>query len=157
MEPQTVTAPQIWVDADACPVVVRDILFRAARRTGISVTLVANQPVAVPRLTRIRAVQVSQGFDVADDYIVERVKARDIVISADIPLADQVITKGGIVLTPRGELLTADNIRERLTMRDFMETLRGSGVATGGPPPLNQTDRQNFANQLDRQLARLSA
>ena len=157
MEPQTVTAPQIWVDADACPVVVRDILFRAARRTGISVTLVANQPVAVPRLTHIRAVQVSQGFDVADDYIVERVKARDIVISADIPLADQVITKGGIVLTPRGELLTADNIRERLTMRDFMETLRGSGVATGGPPPLNQTDRQNFANQLDRQLARLSA
>ena len=155
MEPQTVTAPQIWVDADACPVVVRDILFRAARRTGISVTLVANQPVPVPRLTHIRAVQVSQGFDVADDYIVERVKARDIVISADIPLADQVITKGGIVLSPRGELLTADNIRERLTMRDFMETLRGSGVATGGPPPLNQTDRQNFANQLDRQLARL--
>ncbi len=155
MDPQTVTAPQVWVDADACPVVVREILFRAARRTGIAVTLVANQPLSVPRLSQIRSVQVQQGFDVADDYIAERIRAGDIVISADIPLASDVIEKGGVVLSPRGELMTTENIRERLNMRDFMDTLRGSGVATGGPPPLNQTDRRNFASQLDRLLAKI--
>lgn len=144
---------QIWVDADACPGVIKEILFRAAERTGLAMTLVANQPVKTPPSQRIRSVQVAGGFDVADKYIVDKLEAGDLVITADIPLASGVIEKGGFALNPRGELYTVDNIRQRLTMRNFMEELRGAGVATGGPPPLSQRDRQVFANALDRFLA----
>ena len=147
---------KIWVDADACPVVIKDILFRAAERTGVRLTLVANQPVPTPPSRLIQSIQVAPGFDVADNEIVKRVEAGDLVITGDIPLAAEVIEKGGIALNPRGELYTADNIRARLTMRDFMETLRSSGVDTGGPPPLSQSDRQSFANHLDKLLRRHS-
>jgi hypothetical protein len=142
----------IWVDADACPVVIKDILFRAAERTGIHLTLVANQPVQIPRSTLIQFVLVSAGFDVADNEIVKRVSVGDLVITSDIPLAAEAIAGGALALSPRGELYTTDNIRARLSMRDFMETLRSSGVNTGGPPPLSQSDRMAFANQLDRLL-----
>lgn len=145
---------KIWVDADACPVVIKEILFRAARRTGITLTLVANQPMRVPRTPTITTLQVAPGFDVADDEIVSRVDAGDLVITADIPLADQAIGKQATALSPRGELFTRDNIKARLSMRDFMENLRGAGVDTGGPPPFNQNDRHAFAQQLDRLLAR---
>jgi uncharacterized protein YaiI (UPF0178 family) len=144
---------QIWVDADACPKVIRDILFRAATRTGVTLTLVANQPVQAPRARHIRTLQVASGFDVADNAIVHRVTAGDLVITADIPLAAEVIAKGAHALNPRGELYTRENIGGRLNMRDFMDNLRGSGIHTGGPPPLNQADRQAFANHLDRLLA----
>jgi len=147
---------KIWVDADACPVVIKDILFRAAERTGVRLTLVANQPVPVPRSRLIQSIQVASGFDVADNEIVKRLEAGDLVITGDIPLAAEVIEKGGHALNPRGELYTTDNIRARLTMRDFMETLRSSGVDTGGPPPLSQSDRQSFANQLDKLLRKHS-
>jgi len=145
---------KIWIDADACPVVIKDILFRAAERTGVQLTLVANQPVPVPRSHLIQSIQVAAGFDVADNEIVKRLGAGDLVITGDIPLAAEVIEKGGHALNPRGELYTTDNIRARLTMRDFMETLRSSGVDTGGPPPLSQSDRQSFANQLDKFLTK---
>ncbi len=145
---------KIWVDADACPVVIKEILFRAAQRTGIPLTLVANQPVRVPPSHNISFMQVSHGFDVADDEIVKRVEAGHLVITADIPLAAEVIEKGGTALNPRGELYTTENIKNRLNMRDFMDTLRSSGIQTGGPPPLDQSDRQAFANQLDRWLSR---
>lgn len=144
---------KIWVDADACPVVIKEILFRAAERTQTRVTLVANQYIPAPRSRFIASVQVSQGFDVADNEIVKRLEAGDLVITADIPLAADVIEKGGHALNPRGEMYTTDNIRARLSMRDFMETMRASGIDTGGPAALNQTDRQAFANQLDRFLA----
>jgi len=144
----------IWVDADACPNVVRDILFRAAERTRIPLVLVANQPVRTPGSRYIRSVQVAAGADVADNEIVQRLEAGDLVITSDIPLASDVIDKGGLALSPRGELFTRDNIRARLNMRDFLDTLRGSGIQTGGPPALNQQDRQQFANQLDRWLAK---
>jgi uncharacterized protein len=143
----------IWVDADACPVVIKDILFRAANRTGTPLTLVANQPIQVPWSKFIKTVQVPRGFDVADNEIVRRVEPGDLVITADIPLAAEVVEKGGHALNPRGELYTRENIRARLNMRDFMDTLRASGVNTGGPPALNQRDRQEFANSLDRFLA----
>ena len=146
---------KIWVDADACPVVIKEILFRAAQRTGIPLTLVANQPVRVPSSHNISFVQVSHGFDVADDEIVKRVEAGHLVITADIPLAAEVIEKGGTALNPRGELYTTENIKNRLNMRDFMDTLRSSGIQTGGPPPLDQSDRQAFANQLDRWLSKV--
>lgn len=142
----------IWVDADACPVVIKDILYRAAKRTSIPLTLVANQPMNVPPSPLIKSVQVPQGFDVADNYIVEKLSAGDLVITGDIPLAAEVIEKQGIALNPRGELYTSDNIKARLSMRDFMETLRSSGVDTGGPAAMNQRDRQTFANNLDRLL-----
>jgi hypothetical protein len=145
---------KIWVDADACPAVIREILFRAAQRTGLELTLVANQSVQVPRSPNIRTLQVSAGFDVADNEIVKRVEPGDLVITSDIPLAADVIAKGGIALSPRGELHSADNIKARLNMRDFMDTMRASGVQTGGPPTLNQTDRKNFADNLDRILTR---
>lgn len=145
---------KIWVDADACPVVIREILFRAAQRTGVALTLVANQPMRVPPSPNVTALQVAPGFDVADNEIVRRVAAGDLVVSADIPLAAEVIEKGGHVLSPRGEAYTRDNIRARLTMRDFMDTLRGSGIHTGGPPALGQADRKAFADQLDRFLVR---
>jgi uncharacterized protein YaiI (UPF0178 family) len=147
------TPMQIWVDADACPSVIKDILFRAAERMCIHVTLVANQPLRVPASPYLRAVQVPGGFDVADKYITEQVQSRDLVVTADIPLAADAIAKGAHALNPRGELYTRDTIRERLTMRDLMDQLRGSGIQTGGPPPLSQADRQAFANQLDRLLA----
>jgi uncharacterized protein YaiI (UPF0178 family) len=143
---------RIWVDADACPAVIRDILFRAAERTQTRLTLVANQPQRVRASKLIDAIQVSSGFDVADNEIVKRLTAGDLVITADIPLAAEVIEKGGQALNPRGELYTVDNIKSRLTMRNFMDTLRGSGVNTGGPPALSPSDRKRFADQLDRWL-----
>jgi uncharacterized protein YaiI (UPF0178 family) len=144
---------RIWVDADACPRVIRDILFRAADRAQIHVILVANQAISVPGSRFVRSVQVGSGFDVADDYIVQQCEAGDLVITADIPLAAEVVEKDCAALNPRGEMYTAENVRQRLNMRDFMDTLRGSGLATGGPPPLSQQERQAFANQLDRFLA----
>jgi hypothetical protein len=143
----------IWVDADACPAVVKDILYRAAERAQVILTLVANQPLRTPRSSFIRTLQVPRGFDVADSEIARRVEPGDLVVTADIPLAAQVIERGGNALDPRGELYSPDTIRERLTMRDFMDELRASGVQTGGPPPLAHGDRQRFANQLDRLLA----
>lgn len=141
---------RIWVDADACPVVIKEILFKAADRTKIAITLVANHYVRIPPSPFIKFMQVSSGFDVADDEIVKRIEANDLVITSDIPLADEVIDKSGLALSPRGELYTKENIKSRLNIRDFMDTMRASGVHTGGPPALNQTDRQNFANHLDR-------
>ena len=145
---------QIWVDADACPNVIKEILYRVAERTRILITLVANQPIATPRLQFVRAVQVAQGFDIADNEIVQRCSPGDLVITADIPLAAEVIAKGATALNPRGELYTVENVRARLNMRDFMDTMRASGVHGGGPPPLDQRDRQAFANALDRFIAR---
>lgn len=145
---------KIWVDADACPVVIKEILFRAAERARVQVTLVANQPVRVPRSRYVRMIQVRSGFDVADNEIVARLEPGDLVVTADIPLAAEAIDKGGHALNPRGEMYSADTIRSRLDIRDFMETLRASGVDTGGPAALNQRDRQAFANQLDRFLHR---
>lgn len=145
---------KIWVDADACPGVIREVLFRAARRTGVPLTLVANQPVKVPHSPNISMLQVSSGFDAADNEIVRRVSAGDLVITSDIPLAAELIAKGAHALSPRGELHTRENIGARLNMRDFMDTLRASGIQSGGPPALNQKDRQAFANHLDRLLAK---
>jgi len=146
---------KIWVDADACPVVIKEILFRAAERTGIETTLVANQPLTVPRSRFIRTLQVPAGFDVADNEIVKRLSAGDLVITSDIPLAAEVIEKEGQALSPRGELHTQENIGARLNMRDFMDTMRSSGLDVGGgPPAMNQADRQAFANCLDTILAR---
>ena len=145
---------KIYVDADACPVVIKEILFKAARRTGIQLTLVANQSMQTPPDKNITSLQVPQGFDVADDEIVKLVEAGDLVITSDIPLASEVIEKGGQALSPRGELFTPNNIGGRLNMRDFMDTMRSSGVHGGGPPPLNKQDRQAFANQLDRILTK---
>jgi uncharacterized protein YaiI (UPF0178 family) len=147
---------KIWVDADACPGVIKEILFRAAERTGIAVTLVANHHVKVPALRHVQFIQVASGFDVADNEIVKRLMAGDLVITGDIPLAAEVIEKGGQALSPRGELYTESNIRARLNMRDFMETLRSSGVDTGGPPALGQADRKAFADHLDTLLTRHS-
>lgn len=143
----------IWVDADACPVVIKEILFRAAERTSTPMTLVANQPVRVPPSRFIRSVQVTAGYDVADNEIVQRCEANDLVITSDIPLAAEVIEKGATALSPRGERHTRANIRARLNMRDFMDTMRASGLHTGGPPALNQQDRKAFADQLDKWLA----
>jgi uncharacterized protein len=144
----------IWVDADACPGAVKEILYRAAERARVPLTLVANQPLRTPPSPYIRTLQVPRGFDVADNEIARRVQAGDLVVTADIPLAAQVIERGAHALDPRGELFSPETIRERLTMRDFMDELRASGVQTGGPPPLAHGDRQRFANQLDRLLAR---
>jgi uncharacterized protein len=143
---------KIWVDADACPVVIKDILFRAAGRTKIHVTLIANHSLRVPPSPYISFIQVSSGFDVADSEIVNRVNDGDLVITSDIPLAAEVIEKGGQALSPRGELYSRDNIKARLTMRDFMDSLRSSGVNTGGPSALSQHDRKVFADQLDKLL-----
>ena len=145
---------EIWVDADACPVVIKDILYRAAKRTEIQLTLVANQTLNIPPSRYIKFIRVASGFDVADNEIVKMLSAGDLVITSDIPLAAEAIEKGAYVLSPRGELYTTDNIRARLSMRDFMESLRASGVDTGGPPALNQSDRQAFANQLDKLLSK---
>ncbi len=145
---------KIWVDADACPAVIKEILYRAANRAQVPLTLIANQMLRVPPSPGIQALQVPSGFDVADRRIVQESEAGDLVITADVPLAAQVIAKGALVIDPRGELLNAQNIQERLTMRNFMEGLRSSGVETGGPAALSSADRQAFANQLDRLLAK---
>ncbi|WP_286262596.1 YaiI/YqxD family protein [Thalassotalea atypica] len=144
----------IWVDADACPSVIKSILFKAADRTKVNTVLLANHPLNVPPSPNIRFMQVSSGFDVADNEIVKRVSAGDLVITQDIPLADEVITLGATALSPRGELFTKHNIKSRLNMRDFYDTMRASGVQTGGPAALSQSDRQAFANHLDSILAK---
>ena len=144
----------IWVDADACPRVIRDILYRAAERCQVALTLVANQTIEIPRSRHVRMLTVSAGFDVADNEIARRVEAGDLVVTSDIPLAADAIARHAEVVSPRGERFTPDNIRERLTMRDFMDTMRSSGLTSGGPPPLSPTDRQAFANALDSYLAR---
>jgi len=146
---------QIWVDADACPVVVKEILYRASTRKKVMVTFVANQYLNIPKSPYLQFIQVGRGFDVADDEIVRRVQEGDMVVTGDIPLADEVIDKKALALNSRGELYTKDTIKARLNMRDFMDTLRSSGVETGGAPPYSQSDRQAFANQLDRWLAKL--
>jgi len=147
---------KIWVDADACPVVIKEILFRAAERTKTMVILVANQAIPHPTSDFIRSLQVSRGFDVADNEIVKQAQTGDLVVTADIPLAADVLRKGCHAINPRGEKYSPESINAQLTMRDFMDTLRGSGTHTGGPPPLNQTDRQHFANQLDRLIVKSS-
>jgi uncharacterized protein YaiI (UPF0178 family) len=146
---------KIWVDADACPVVVKEILYRAAERTGVQLTLVANQHLSTPSSSNINSIQVSKGFDVADDEIVRRIDVGDLVITSDIPLAAEVIEKGGHALSPRGELHTKENIGARLNMRDFLDTMRSSGVEmSGGPAAFGQRDKQEFANNLDRFLTK---
>jgi len=147
---------QIWVDADACPRVIKEILYRAAERKQLPMTLVANQPLRVPPSRFIKTLQVGSGFDVADDEIVRLAGSGDLVVTADIPLAAQVVAKGGVALDPRGELLSEANIGERLAIRNALDELRGAGVETGGPSPLGPKDKQAFANQLDRILARQS-
>ncbi len=144
----------IWVDGDACPVVIKEVLFRAAERSKITLTLVANQSIRVPVSRFIQMLRVSSGFDVADNEIVKRLAKGDLVITGDIPLAAEVIDNGGFAINPRGELYTVENIKERLAMRDFMETLRSSGVQTGGPSAMTQADCKHFANQLDRFLTK---
>jgi uncharacterized protein YaiI (UPF0178 family) len=145
---------KIWIDADACPVVIKNILFKAAECTGVQLTLVANQPMRIPASPFIKMLQVESGFDVADKEIVKGLTMGDLVITSDSPLAAEVIEKECYALSPRGELYDRDNIRERLTMRDFMDTLRGSGIDTGGPAALSQKNRNAFANELDKLLTR---
>lgn len=144
----------IWVDADACPVVTREVLYRAANRSATLLTLVANQSLRAPTSPYIRCVQVERGFDAADKEIARAVNAGDLVITSDIPLAAEVVGKGALALDPRGELFNRDNVKARLNMRDFLDTMRSSGVNTGGAAPISQTERQRFANQLDRLLAK---
>ena len=144
----------IWVDADACPGVIKEILYRAAERLRIGLTLVANRPLRAPASPYIRTLQVPRGFDVADNEIAARVESGDLVITADIPLASDVLARGAHAIDPRGELFSTDTIRERLQMRHFMDELRASGVQTGGPPALDHADRKRFADQLDRFLSR---
>ncbi|WP_119396270.1 YaiI/YqxD family protein [Salinibius halmophilus] len=145
---------RIWVDADACPVVIKEILYRGAQRTQIKTTFVANQGLSVPNSPYLATLQVQSGFDVADDEIVKRCEPGDLVITADIPLASEVLDKGAMALNPRGEQYTEHNIKAKLGMRDFMDTMRASGIQTGGPAPLSQADRQAFANALDKLLAK---
>lgn len=140
---------QIWVDADACPKAIKDILYRAAERTRTSVTLVANQYLQTPPSRYIKFLQVQSGYDIADNEIVKRLSAGDLVITGDIPLANDALNKGANALNPRGERYTSENIKQRLNMRDFMDTLRASGVDTGGLAAMSQRDVQAFANQLD--------
>lgn len=143
---------RIWVDADACPKVIKEILFRAAERVRIPLTLVANRPLRVPRSAYVSTMQVPTGFDVADSRIVQDVQPDDLVVTADIPLAAAVIEKGGQALDPRGDLYTENNVRERLAVRDFLDELRGAGIVTGGPAEFSRGDRKAFANALDRLL-----
>jgi len=142
----------IWIDADACPNTIKEILFRAAIRREIGMTLVANNVLTVPQSRHIKTIRVDQGLDVADREIVKQLQAGDLVITADIPLAADVIEKEGHALNPRGEFYSEENIRERLSMRNFMDELRSNGIETGGPPALGPKDKQAFANQLDRFL-----
>ena len=143
---------QLWIDADACPNTIKEILFRAAIKREIDTTLVANNALTVPQSRHIKTIKVGQGLDVADREIVKQLQSGDLVITADIPLAADVIEKGGHALNPRGEFYSEENIRERLSMRNFMDELRSSGIETGGPPALGPKDKQAFANQLDRFL-----
>ncbi|MCK4864185.1 MAG: YaiI/YqxD family protein [Gammaproteobacteria bacterium] len=146
---------QIWVDADACPKVIKEILYRIAERAKIHVILVANQSLVIPPSAFIKSIRVSAGFDVADNYIVQEIEKGDLIITADIPLAAEVIEKGGHALNPRGELYSTETIKQKLVMRDLMDELRGTGeIIGGGPPPLNQRDRREFANQLDKFVAK---
>jgi uncharacterized protein YaiI (UPF0178 family) len=154
MTAATPREPQVWVDADACPAAVKEILFRAAERAQVPVTLVANQWLRTPTSRFVRAMQVQGGFDAADDAIAERAGPGDLVVTQDIPLASRVLAKGAEAVNPRGDRYTPDNIAERLSIRDFMDELRGAGVQTGGPAAFNARDRQAFANQLDSWLAR---
>ena len=147
---------KIWVDADACPVVIKEILFKAANRTKVITTFVANRFVQTPPSQYLKMLQVAQGFDVADNEIVKQVEPGDLVITGDIPLAAEVIEKGGYALNPRGELYTLDSIKQRLNIRDFMDTMRASGVHTGGQAVMSQSDRQAFANNLDKLLTKHS-
>lgn len=144
--------PEIWVDADACPVVIKEILYRAATRTQTQTTFIANHSLRLPPSSYLKFQQVQSGFDVADNLIVERLQKGDLVITADIPLAAEAIEKGALALNPRGELYTIDSIKARLTMRNFMETMRSSGEQISGPDAFHQRDRQAFANQLDQWL-----
>ncbi|AUI86763.1 hypothetical protein BS333_10375 [Vibrio azureus] len=145
---------KLWVDADACPKVIRETIVRAAERTGVECTFVANHLIPIPKRANIHSLQVPAGFDIADNEIVRRVEANDLVITSDIPLADEVIAKGALALSSRGELYTKDTIKARLNIRDFMDTMRASGIQTGGPAALSQTERREFANHLDRLLAK---
>jgi len=145
---------KIWVDADACPSVIKDILYKAAERTGVRLTLVANRVLSIPLSPHIKFLLVPSGLDVADNEIVKRLSVGDLVITSDIPLAAEVVEKGGYGLNPRGELYSVDNIRTRLNIRDFMDTLRSSGIETGGPLTLSKKERQSFANNLDKYLSR---
>jgi len=145
----------IWVDADACPNPIKEILFRAADRVKVPLVLVANAPLRVPSSKHIRSLQVPGGFDVADDHIVSKVEAGDLVVTADIPLAAAVIERGADALNPRGERYDRETIKQKLVMRDLMDQLRGSGIQSGGPPPLATTDRKAFADALDRWLAKV--
>ncbi len=145
---------KVWVDADGCPKVIKEILYKAAERRRVQLTLVANRPLHVPRSRYITNLQVPSGFDVADNEIVKRLIVGDLVITSDIPLAAEVIEKGGYALNPRGELYSENTIKSRLNMRDFMDSLRASGVDTGGPAALSQSDRQSFANNLDKLLTK---
>ena len=147
---------KIWVDADACPVVIKDILFKAAERTGVLLTLVANKSIRIPISSYVKFLLVSSGLDVADNEIVNRLEVGDLVITSDIPLAAEVVEKGGFALNPRGDMYTTENIKERLSTRDFMDTLRSSGIDTGGPSALSKRDRQSFANHLDQLLRKYS-
>jgi uncharacterized protein len=148
---------QIWVDADACPSVIKEMLYRAADRVKVHVVLVANRPLRTPPSPWIRSITVARGFDVADDHIASALAPGDLVVTADIPLAAAVVERGGFALNPRGEFYSRDNVRELLDMRNFMDALRSSGIDTGGPTAFSHADRQAFANQLDRFLARLRA
>lgn len=148
------SANKIWVDADACPVAIRDMLTKAGQKRGVQVTFVANHPIPVPKHPNLSFIQVQSGFDIADNLIAQRVSDGDLVVTQDIPLADEVITKGATALGPRGQKYTKENIKARLTMRDFMETMRSSGIQSGGPAPLNAQDKQTFGNALDKWIAR---
>ena len=152
--PGALSDVKIWVDADACPVAIKEILFKAAERTKVPMTLVANSLLRIPKSPYIEFLKVSSGFDVADKMISEQLRAGDLVITADIPLAAEVIEKGGYALNPRGEMYSSENIRSLLNMRDFMDTLRASGITTGGPPPLSPSHQKSFADSLDRFLAK---
>lgn len=143
---------KIWIDADACPVAIKEILFKAADREKIIITLIANHAMRLPPSQYLNFIQVVPGFDVADNEIIKRMNTNDLIITSDIPLADAVITKGGLALSPRGEVFNTNNIKSKLSMRDFMETIRSSGVQTGGPSALNQADKKAFANRLDQWL-----
>jgi uncharacterized protein YaiI (UPF0178 family) len=143
---------KIWVDADACPKIIKEILYNAARKRSVLVTFVANQVLQLPVSENIKFLKVQAGFDVADNEIVKRVKSKDLVITADIPLAQEVLQKDAFALNPRGELYSNDSIEAKVTMRDFYDTMRSSGLQTGGPPPLTPADKRNFANELDKVL-----
>lgn len=144
---------KLWIDADACPKVIKEIVFRAIMRTKIPATLVANQPLSIPRSEYIKTVQVPPGFDIADNYIVEHVAPKDLVITADIPLADKVVDKGANALNPRGEFYTINNIKQQLSIRDHNAELRSSGIIKGGPATLSKQDIQKFSNSLDKFLS----